>query len=94
MIGLIINAGILCLIMFLVAKHEAEINFGIVILIVLGVSVLDFILTKSIGLWSVPFVFGALAWALHQFCYLRWSRAILVTVVYVAVSVGLALLLR
>src|SRR5688572_11676007 len=90
MIGLIISAALLCLIMFVMAKDEAEIHFGVVLLIVLGVSVLSAILSRTIGLFSIPIVFGALAWALQQFCTLRWSKAILITLVYVAASVGLS----
>jgi hypothetical protein len=94
MIGLIISAALLCLSMFLVARHEAEINFAIVLLICLGVTVLSYLLARPLGYFSIPVVFGALAWALHQFCCLRWSRALLVTAVYVVASTLLALVLR
>jgi hypothetical protein len=92
MLGIIISAGLLCLVMFLVARHEAEISFPIVLLIVLGVSVLSALL-RPLGYWSIPIVFAALAWALQQFCTLRWSKALLITLVYVIVSSALLLLI-
>ena len=77
--------------MYLMAKDEAEIHFGVVLLITLCVSILSIILSRTIGaIWSLPFVFAALAWALQQFCTLRWSKAILVTLVYIAASFGLS----
>ncbi|HWB05378.1 MAG TPA: hypothetical protein VG796_20255 [Verrucomicrobiales bacterium] len=94
MLGLLISAGLLCLSMYLVARNEAEINFAIVLLICLGVTVLNFLIARPLGYFSIPVIFAALAWALHQFCTLRWSKAILVTAVYVVVSTAFALLLR
>lgn len=94
MLGLLISAGILCAVMYFIAKEEAEIQYGVVILICLGVSILSYILGRTLHYFSIPIVIGALAWALHQFCYLRWPKAILVTLVYQAVGIGIGILLR
>jgi hypothetical protein len=94
MLGLIISAGLLCLVMYFVARHEADINFGIVLLICAGITILSMFIVRPLGYWSIPVVFAALAWALQQFCCLRWSKAILVTAVYVVASTALNMVLR
>ena len=93
-IGLIISAGLLCLVMYVLAKHEADINFPVVLMISVGCWAINLLLGRLLGVWTALVVFGALAWALQQFCALRWAKAILVTVVYVAASVGLSYVMR
>jgi hypothetical protein len=93
-IGSIISAALLCLVMWAMARHEAEINFKVVLLICFGVAILNIVLSRLLGYWAILAVFAALAWSLQQFCSLRWSKAILVTLVYIVVSTGLAYLLR
>ena len=94
MIGLLISAGILFALLHFMAKDEAEIHFGTLVLICLGVSILNLALTKAIGYFALPAVLAGLAWALHQFCYLRWSKAIAVTLVYLVVGTGISFVLH
>lgn len=91
MLGTIISAFILCGTMYAVARHEADISFPVVLLIAFGVSAVSVILSLFMGLFSLPLVLVALAWALHQFCYLRWSRAWIVTGIYTVAQLGIGM---
>lgn len=74
MLGIIITAALLSLIMFLVARHEADYSFPKVLLISLGVGIVNFALSLGVGsLIALIVTLGLLVWALHQFCYLRWG---------------------
>jgi hypothetical protein len=94
MLGILISAALLCAIMFVLARHEAEIDFKIVLLICLGVSVLNLFTYKALGYLAIPITLVVLAWALQKFCYLSWAKAFLVTIVYVVASTGISLLFR
>jgi hypothetical protein len=93
-VGMLISSALLCAIMWVVARHEAEIDFKVVLLICLGTALLGLFIPASAGLGRPVIIFAALAWALEKFCNLSWPKAILVTVIYVAASIGLALAFR
>lgn len=90
MIGIIVSAALLCLIMFIVARHEADYSFPKVILISLGLGLCNMMLSLFVGPWvALIVVLGLTVCALNQFCYLRWSKAGLITGIYVMVQVVL-----
>ena len=89
MLGILFSTVILCGLMHFTARHEAEYSFGRVAIISAVISLLSLLLTLGIGLWGVPLTLAALAYALHEYCYLRWPKAILVTFLYVVLNVGL-----
>ena len=93
MLGILISAASLCIIMYLVARHEADYSLPKVILIAAGLAIINFILSVAIGqLISLPIMLGLTVWALHQFCYLRWSMAAVVTGIYIVVQIALGML--
>ncbi len=92
MLGLLVSAAVLCLIMFVVARHEADYSFPKVILISFCLGLCNFVLSLAVGPWiALVIVVGLTVWALHQFCYLRWGMAGIVTAIYIAVQILLAL---
>lgn len=93
MFGIFLSALILMGTLWLVARHDAEINFLRMLLISLGITVVS-LLAIPLGFFSLPIIIAALAWALVQFCYVSWTQAWVVTGVYIAAQIGLSLLLR
>jgi hypothetical protein len=91
MLQIIISALILCTVIFLIARHEAEISLPVILMITVGVSVvgavLGVILSPLVGL---VVSLGLLTWALYRFCYLPWPKAGIVTVIYLITNIGLS----
>ena len=91
MLSIIVNSLVLCAAMYLIARHEAEISFPIVLMITVGVSVIGAILSMFIGPIALLISLALLAWAVHQFCYLSWPKASLVSGIYLVTNVALAI---
>lgn len=92
--GIIISAALLCAIMFIVARHEADYSFPKVLLISLGLGLCDFALSLLLPpLVGSLVVLGLTVWALHHFCYLRWNMAATVAGIYLGCSIGLGIVL-
>ena len=87
--GIFISAGILALIMHIVAKHEADYSFVRVVLVAFGLFVANTVAGAILGNFAILVMFFATAWALQQFCYLRWGMAFVVTAIYYAVQFAL-----
>lgn len=93
--GTVINTAILCAIMFLVARHEADYSFYRVSLISFGLGICNILLPYMLGTWgALIVVLGLAVWALHQFCYLRWSMAGVITGLYLIAQIALGVVLR
>lgn len=93
MAGIAISTLLLCVIMFLVARHEADYSLPKVLMISAGISISSLLLTLALGLLAIPLIIGLTIWALHEFCYLRWSRAAIVTGIYIVCQIGLSMAL-
>ena len=94
MIGIITSAGLLCLIMYIVARHEADYSLPKVILISVGLAACNLVLSLTIGaLLALPILVGLTVWALHQFCYLRWGMASIITGIYIVCQIVVGILL-
>lgn len=94
MLGILFSTIILCGLMHFTARHEADYSFGRVAIIAAVIGLLGLLLTLGLGIWGTPLTLVALAYALHEYCYLRWSKAILVTVLYTVLYVGLQVALQ
>lgn len=94
MIQIIISTLVLCAAMYLVARNEAEISLPIVLMICVGVNVVGGLLGFMIGPFALIASVVLLAWALNKFCYIRWSKAFMVTGVYLLTNILLAFGLR
>lgn len=90
---MILSALLLSAILYFTARHEAEYSLPYMLLVSAGLWLVNLVLGLTLG--PVGYLLGApvTAWALHQFCYVRWGKAILATVIYFALQLGLAILL-
>lgn len=92
MLEIIISAVILCAVIYLIARHEAEISLPIILIITVGVSMAGAVLSLLLGPWiGLLLTLALLSWALYRFCYLPWPKAVIVTVVYLITNIGLSL---
>ncbi len=89
MASIAFSALVLCAALYFVARHEAEISLPVILMITAGVSVVTLLLTLVHPLASLLSLL-LLAWAIQRFCYVRWSRAWIVTGIYFASNLGVA----
>ncbi len=90
MIQIIVSALILCAALYLVARHEAEISLPLILMIVVGVSVAAALLSLAHPLAPLLSLV-LLAWAIQRFCYVGWSKAWIVTGIYLVTNLTLAI---
>ena len=87
-----LKAFILCGLLYFFAKHEADYDFAKVAMvtagILLGSFVLQIVLEKHIGIFTIIPVTAFVIWMLMQFCWLSLPKAVLVTVAFTAVTLG------
>ncbi len=79
--------------MWIIARHEADASIARTFMIAFGVAVITAICSWFMGPFALLVGFLLAAWAVRQFCYLRWPHAFVVAGVFVAVQVG-GILLR
>lgn len=88
MITAAISAFFLCVILFLVARHEADYSLPKVIIISLGLTLVNMVFSIAAGLWVFPVVLFTTAWCVQKFCYLEWGKASIVSALYVLCMLG------
>jgi hypothetical protein len=99
MLGLFLNAAVLCVLVWLVARGTADISFGRMFLIALGVGVANVVAGMIVGggylalLASIP-VLGLLIFLLMKYCCVTLQQALLVTGLYFIYQVCFAILLN
>lgn len=87
-----VNATILCTILYVVAKHEADFSFAKVAMVVAGIQLVAFLvqvfLFDRIGWFTlaVSFVFTLLL--VKQYCWLNMKKTLLVVVVFSLFQAG------
>ena len=94
-----IKAFILCGILYLVARHEADLHFSKLCiasaLISVGCSTINLLLAEHIGFFSIIPAFGFMIFILMKLCWLSFKKALLASVIYTIIStlitIGLAL---
>ena len=91
MIGFVINALALAGLLHIFAKHEADYELGKIALVVGGLTILQIIMNFTLGILGLPVIFGATAWAVHQFCYVEWPKSFIVAALYIVVQVLIAI---
>lgn len=89
----LVSALAMSLTMWAIARHEADASLARTFLIAFGVAVVTAVSSLFIGPLALLVGFALAAWAVRQFCYLRWPHAFVVAAVFVAVQFGGALLL-
>jgi hypothetical protein len=90
-----IKAAVLCFLLYIVARHEADFSFQKVAMVVAGITLaavlLDAILKPYIGYFSAIPIAVASAALIVRFCWVNWPKAILVTAIFLAINIGLGL---
>jgi hypothetical protein len=87
MLGLLIQPVILCGLLYLFARHEADYDFWRVTMVATGVSVVSWICGMFLALHGLaPLAllvwFALCAWAFVRFCYVPWPKALLVALIH------------
>ncbi|MCP5531909.1 MAG: hypothetical protein H7A49_00465 [Akkermansiaceae bacterium] len=88
MLVALIAAAAMSLTMWAIARHEADASMVRTFLIAFGVAVVTAISSIFLGIFALAIGFLLAAWAVRQFCYLRWPHAFVVAAVFVAVQFG------
>ena len=87
-----VNAAILCAILYLVAKHEADFSFSKVAMVAAGIQLIAFLtqvfLFDRIGWFTlaVSFVFALLL--VMRFCWLNVAKSLLVVAIFFVFQAG------
>ncbi len=94
MIGdVFLNAAILCVILYLVAKHEAEYSFARVAMVTtvtsLGAFLIQIFLFEMIGWFTIGLVFLLTAAMIMMFCWVRLWKTVIVVTLFCAFHFGL-----
>jgi hypothetical protein len=74
--------------LWLFARHEAELSYFIIFYVVAGITLLAF-LASLFSIWAaiVIYIIG-LPLAIARFCYISLPKALLVTLLFVVIQVG------
>jgi hypothetical protein len=94
MLTALVAALAMSLTMWIIARHEADASLPRTFLIAFGVAIVTAISSLFIGIFALLVGFALAAWAVRQFCYLRWPHAFVVATVFVSVQIGFAVLFR
>lgn len=98
MLGIAIGTLVLAAAIWLVGRHEAEFDMKKLVLIALGLNVVGAILLMllasvlhpllALAIWFVAVCLLA-AWAIHTFVYLMWRDAVIASVIYMVIQIGI-----
>jgi hypothetical protein len=87
-----LDAGILCVILFLVAKHEADYSFAKVAMVTAGIGLGSFLihifLFDKIGWLSLLVIFALASVMIKVFCWLSFPKTILVVALFCMFQIG------
>jgi len=90
-----IQAGVLCLLLYLIAKHEADYSFTKVAMVTAGIMagtlLLDALLSERLGWFSILPQLGFIAFMIMTFCWISFWKSIVVVLIFSALHVALAL---
>jgi hypothetical protein len=86
-----ISSFVLCIALYLIARHEAEISLPVILIITLCVGMISLLLSLAIGPFAFLVSLFVLAYAIQRFCYIGWPKAWAVTGVYAVTNISLAL---
>lgn len=94
MLGLLLSPFIVMFLLWLLARHEAELSYYIIFFVVAGVSLAAFLASLFVSPWLglAVFVIG-LPLLIARYCYVSLPKAALITVLFIVLRVGLELAL-
>jgi hypothetical protein len=83
-IGFFLQAAVLWVILFVVARHDANRSYSTLFVVSLGIGVVAFVSSIYIPQFTIVITPLVCVLALRQFCYMGWLRAIIATILFVA----------
>jgi hypothetical protein len=91
MVEVFIKAFLLCILIYIVAREEADYDFRKVLMVTAGVLfgavILDATLTRYIGLLTLLPIAVLVVFMVMQFCWLRFWQALLVAVPFIILNI-------
>jgi hypothetical protein len=91
--ALFIDPLVLMVTLWAVARHNAEYSYPTLLLISIGLAIVGIVLSFLIGLFAVIPLFGLMLWVLMRFCYVTLTQALIVTAIFIAFKIALAIVL-
>jgi hypothetical protein len=88
MLSLVISPFLVMLLLWLLARYEAELSYYIIFFVVTGVSVAAFLAGLASPWLAVGVYLIGLPLAIARWCYVSLPKAALVTVLFIAIQVG------
>jgi hypothetical protein len=92
MVGIVIETVLLWIILFIVAKHEAELDCMHILYVVMGISIgsfiMEWLLFPYLSYFVLILTITFCIIVLMRFCYISLSKAIIVTALYIIAKVG------
>ena len=82
MIGLALNTAVLLVIMWIIAKNNAEFSFLTTVLVIVGINICGALLSLIHPLAGLLAYFIILPLALVRYCYLSIIQGLIVAVIY------------
>ena len=89
MLALLIAPFFVMLVLWLIARHEAELSYYIIFFVVVGVSVAAFVASLFSGWLALGVYLVGMPFAIAKWCYVSLPKAALVTVLLFAFEVAL-----
>ncbi|MEW6713741.1 MAG: hypothetical protein AB1306_01445 [Nitrospirota bacterium] len=93
MVGIIIEAALLWLILFIVARHEAELDFIYILYVVMAISIgsciMEWLLFPYVSYFVLILTITFSMIVLMRFCYISLGKALIVTACYIVAKVAI-----
>lgn len=89
-----IKAFVLCALLYLVARHEADFQFAKVAIVTAGITLgsffIEVLLVDRIGLWTVFPIIAFILFMIVKFCWVSFWKGLVVTVLFMTFNIALA----
>lgn len=86
------QALVLCGLLYLIARHEADYEYPTVMLTTVGITAGNFmlgvLLFPKISFFVLPLIFLFTWWMLMKFCWVPWHKGLLVTFLFFAITIA------
>ena len=92
MLSLLISPFIVMLLLWLLARHEAELSYQIIFFVVAGVSVAAVLGGLASPWLALGIYIIGLPLAIARWCYVSLPKAALVTILFILIQVGVEVL--
>ena len=94
MLNLLLSPFIVMFLLWLLARHEAELSYYIIFFVVAGVSVAAFVGGSASPWLGLGIYLIGLPFAIARWCYVSLPKAALVTVLFIVFQIGFQIVLK